>query len=401
MSRELTMFAYPWDLAHDGPETVAADLAARGVTRLAVAVAYHSAEVIAPRRRARVQTSADANRAHLPLPEDAFAGPLALPAGRLASERPGLAGELAAAASAHGLGLTGWVVALHNSDLAARHPDLALESCHGDRSAHGLCPAQPAVRRYVRELAEAVAGVAGVDRLFLESASYLLAGHGHPHELWAVPLDPRTRLLLSLCFCDACRTEAARRDIDGDAVRARCVERLRRRWNSPLMPLRTADEGAELAALLVHDAELAAYVRMRCEVVDEMVAEVAAALARRDVALTVASAVWGRPAPLNWLEGIDLARTAAVADELGLTTYVPDLADVARELDVALEQVDPAQAMVLNTLWPEHSPSADALAAKVALARDAGVRSFGLYNHAMAPAAVLPWIDRVAQELAR
>lgn len=398
---ELTMFAYPWDLAVEEPRQVVAELAARGVTRLAVAAAYHSASVIAPRRTAHVTTTAEANRAHLPLAPEAF-GEVVLEPSTLATDRPELFEQIADAASEHGLdGVTGWVVALHNSDLAARHPELALQTCFGDRSGHGLCPSQPAVREYVRALAGAVAGTGRFDRVFLESASYLLAGHGHPHELWAVRLDPRGRLLLSLCFCDACGTEAGVRDIDAEGLRARCAERLHRAWNAPLMPLRAPDEGAELAALLVADPELAAYVRMRCELVSALVADVARALRERGVALTLSSAVWGRPAPLNWLEGVDLRRSGELADLLGVTTYTAALPDVARELDVVLADVDPARVMLLNTLWPEHHATAAELVAKVALAREAGVRSFALYNQATAPAATLPWIDAVANEVAR
>ncbi|MGW3625558.1 hypothetical protein [Streptomyces sp. NPDC000880] len=125
--------------------------------RLALAVAYHSAETIAPRRRSRVHTPVEANLAHLPLPQGAFAD-LRPAEGRLAREDPELFPRLAAEAEAAGIRLTAWTVTLHNSALAAARPQAALRNCFGDPSTHGLCPANPLVRRYVRDLAAAIGG---------------------------------------------------------------------------------------------------------------------------------------------------------------------------------------------------------------------------------------------------
>ena len=65
---QLTMYAYPWDIAWNGVETTVSRLRDLGCNRLAMAVAYHSAETIAPARSVRVQVTAEANVAHLALP---------------------------------------------------------------------------------------------------------------------------------------------------------------------------------------------------------------------------------------------------------------------------------------------------------------------------------------------
>lgn len=392
---ELSLFLYPWDAQCDGVPATVERVRELGATRMSVAATYHSAEVITPRASGPLVTHVEANRAHLPLPDDAFSG-VRLPQSAFAAEHPDCFPRLAEQAAAAGVGLTAWVIGLHNSSLAQAHPELAIESCAGDRSAHGLCPAAPACATYVRELVAAVAASGLFDRVLLESASYLLAGHGHPHELAAVRLDARSRLLLSLCFCEHCAARAERSGIDVAGLRRRCRERLVASWHSPLLARRAPDEGLELAALLVADAELAAYARMRCEVVSELVEAAARELAARGVELSVASAVWGRPAPANWTEGIDLGRTARAAGQVALTTYAADPASVARELDHALEQVPADRLMQLNTLWPEHHRSADELLAKVRLALDVGVRDIGLYNLAMAPPAVADWTRAVA-----
>jgi hypothetical protein len=392
---ELTMFAYPWDLAGTDPDAVLGELAALGVDRLALAVTYHSAETIAPRRRDRVHVQAEANVAHLPLPDSAFAG-LRPAAGALAREDPDLVPRLATAARAAGLALTAWTVVLHNSDLAAAHPQAALRNCFGDPSAHGLCPTNPAVRRYVRDLCAAVGDYRCFDELMVESVAFLPAGHGHPHELWGVRMDPATRLLLSLCFCTSCLAEGERLGIDGSALRAWCAEELHRTWNSPLAPLRRPDDGAELSGLLLARPDLYAWARMRREVVTSIFADLASHAAGTGTAIAAGTAVWARPGPIGWLEGIDLAGLAGICGRVTLMPYYPDLGDVARDLDHALAFVPAERIQLLQTLWPRHHGGPAGLLSKVEAAAEAGVDQIGLYNFTLAPAPVLGWVRQVA-----
>ncbi len=390
---ELTVFAYPWDLAGTDADAAMAELTALGVDRLALAVAYHSAETIAPRRAERVHTQLTA-AAHLPLPDAAFAD-LHPETSGLAREDPELIPRLAAAASTAGLRLTGWTVTLHNSALAARRPGAALRNCFGDLSAHGLCPSIPAVRRYVRDLCAAIAAYGCFDELMVESVAYLLAGHGHPHELWGVRLDPATRLLLSLCFCPSCLAEGARRGIDGAALRSWCAAELLRTWNGPLGVVRRPDDGAELSGLLLARPDLYAWARMRAELVTSLVAELAADARHTGTAIAAGTAVWARPAAIGWLEGIDLAGLAESCSRITLMSYHPDPADVARDLDHVLALVPAHRIQLLQTLWPRHHV-ASGLLSKVETAVAAGVEQIGLYNLGLAPKPVLGWIRQVA-----
>lgn len=101
------MLIYPWDVQHEGVQQVVDTVAALGVTRLAVATAYHSAEVIAPRRTKNVVTVAEANTSHLHLPPNTFTG-LSLANSNIAKDTPYLFHSLREAASAAGIGLDGW-----------------------------------------------------------------------------------------------------------------------------------------------------------------------------------------------------------------------------------------------------------------------------------------------------
>lgn len=395
---ELAMFAYPWDAAADGPEAMISQLSDLGVDRIEIATTYHSAETIRPRRSKDVHILVEPNVAHLPLDLSGF-GELVPREGRLARERSDLFPRLARAAVEAGIKVSGWTIALHQSAMARQFPDHALENCFGDRSAHGLCPADPAVAEYAVELSAAVAGTGYFDELMLESLSYGLVGHGHPHELWATRLDVTCRLLLSLCFCPACLNRGKQAGVDGASLRQWTREHLTRLWNSPLAAERSPDNGQEAAALLVGRPDLASWVRMRCTVVVELVERISQRIAESGVSLALGSAVWARPAPLNWMEGINLAALSMVCDRIALMPYHRATADVALDLDFATSVASAARLQMLQTIFPAHHDGVGALVEKVRLARSAGLRHFGLYNLAMAPEPMLGWVRAVSSML--
>lgn len=394
------MFAYPWDLEMEGPQALVRRVAELGITRLTVATTYHSAELVHPRRTDAVVMTAEANRSHLPLPTGTFTG-LACPPSSLASRRPDLFPEVLGAAQESGVAVSGWIVGLHNSDLAQHTSEAALVNCFGDTLTHGLCPASPSVRKYARELVGGVAGTGLFDRVFVESMSYLLHGHGHPHELAGMRLDPCARYLLSMCFCSSCVALGENRDIDVIELRRRVAGELHRTWNRSNPAGRADDDGTELASLLMAWSDLLAYTQMRLSVVSTLVADLVDAAHQHGAELDVSAAVWARPAPLNWMEGIDIGRTLAVADGFGLASYYPDAEEVAREIDhvSALGPVERVE--VALTLWPSHHGSLDGFLAKVMAVRAAGVRSLALYNFGTATTDSLTWAAAAAREMAR
>ena len=72
--------------------------------------------------------------------------------------------DLCEAASARSLRVRAWTVFLHNYTLGEAHPDCACRNAFGDPHLTDLCPANPAVRAYVRALSTDIAarGVACV-----------------------------------------------------------------------------------------------------------------------------------------------------------------------------------------------------------------------------------------------
>ncbi|MBH0108643.1 hypothetical protein I6E81_00505 [Salinibacterium sp. NG22] len=397
---EVSLLIYPWDVIADGPERVVETVAELGVDRLVIATAYHSAEVISPRRFDRVSTVAEANTSHLPLGFNNFSG-LAVPPSSIATEHPDLYPSLKRAADVAGVALSGWGIAFHNTTMATEHPEAAIKNCFGDAFTHGLCPANPAAQQYAVELVGEIAGSGLFDRVLVESLSYLLYNHGHPHELWGARLDPTTRYLLSLCFCSHCREQGTARGVDVGALRLRVSQELHRTWNAEAPAGRDADDGAEIASLHMMWPDLAAYTRMRNDVVTELAGRVAREIRSKGAVLDLSAAVWGRPAFSNWMEGVDVAASVAVADSFVLESYYPTAGEVARELDhtlaaAALSDRGAESLASAITLWTSFHPTKDSFLSKVDAIRGSGVSKLALYNYGTATAPTLSWIRDAA-----
>ena len=106
--------------------------------------------------------------------------------------------------------VTAWTIFTHNSVLATAHPDCATRNVYGDPYLTDLCPANPRVRAYCRELASDIAQRYPVQRLLAESLHYRPLEHGEHHERYLIPLPPEARTLTSLCFCPHCRVAGQR-----------------------------------------------------------------------------------------------------------------------------------------------------------------------------------------------
>jgi hypothetical protein len=402
---EVALFAYPWDIKSAGAVPFAAEARKLGANRVYVATRYHTAEVIMPRRKTAVVFNADENGYHLPLARSAFSGIGAQAPVDQGGQGGQLFGDLAQATAREDVGLSAWIVALHASRLAQAHPESALENCFGDRSAHFLCPADPATATYLAELVAATLATGMFSGVMLEGVSYGLLGHGHPHELHGVRMDPVCRYLASLCFCRSCLAEGQRRGIDGAQLRAWVTAELGRTWNGPLGPARMDDEGAELASLLVTQPGLAAWTRMRCEIVTGLV-DVLSAIGRDlGVRVDLSAAIWGRPVYLNWMEGVDLAASGPLVDHVVLESYYPSAAEIARELDHASFLLPPAKLGLAALLWHGYLTSYEDLASKIDLALSCGISKFSFYHLSSAPSTMLGWLPRISthiqQECAR
>ena len=319
----------------------------------------------------------------------------------LARERDVL-GETCRAAAARALAVHAWTVFLH-LDRAGEYPSCSPQNAFGDLNEGEFCPANPDARAYVRAVAADVARYE-IQTILAESLHYHGLEHGYHHERYLIALDPLTRFLLGLCFCEHCRAAAQGEGVDAARVHAVVRDELDHALNEGR---EGGPTGSPTRATLaeIADGELLGYLDARAGIVTSLVAEAAEvveARGRRLVFMDPAGAfkgyATGRPeggpaAEISWLYGIDLARLARSCHGLEAICYVADPARL--ELDVAAYRAilgeETPFAVCLRPSPPDCEDPAN-LAEKVSVARSLGVTRLDFYHYGFLRLGALDWI---------
>ena len=374
-----SIFCFATDLADEGIETVLDNAERRGgLGGVTVAAAYHEGRDVFPHNPVRKVRFLESGAVFFP------PGP-ALRAARLqppVSEAAHVLPEVVAAADRRGLAVRAWTVFLHNGALAAAHPECAPENAFGDRYVTELCPANPDARAYARALAADIAAL-GVAGICSEALHYLGLEHGYAHERYFVPLGPRTRYLLGLCFCEHCLAAARAAGVDGEAVRRGAREAIERAFSGD-------DPGGE--------PERDEYARVREQVVASLVAEVAEAAGETPFEfIELSGAVkgyadgrpTGAPAPsIAWQLGVDVDAVAGACDGIEAIGYAADPERIRGDLEA---YGDAAVSVIFRPSTPD-CDSAEDLRAKVDLARERGLRRVDFYHYGLMRLDALDWI---------
>jgi hypothetical protein len=392
-------FVFGTDLLGEGYDAVLGNLQERGgLDGVALSATYHDARDVFPhnpryhvhRHEGDVAWFAPQSRRY-----ESGLGP------RMASATGGadVLSELCTQAGRRGMAVDAWTIFLHNSLLATEHPDCATRNVYGDPYLTDLCPANPRVRAYSRELAGDLTRYP-VRRLMAESLHYRPLEHGEHHERYLIHLPPEARTLLSLCFCEYCRAAGRKAGVAVDRLAAAVRDALEPIWLGQLPPLRTGPLLGESA-----DAELAAYIDVRMQVVTSLVAEVHEAMAGSGVALSfidhagaMAHVMVGTSADDEVTEssrklGIDLAAVAAACDEIAVLGYV-DTTQRLQSLLASYTQVLGSGShfsVALRPLVPDCRLEEN-LVAKVAAVRASPATAISFYHYAMMPLNRLDWI---------
>jgi hypothetical protein len=387
---ETSIFSFATDFADEGVETVLDNVQHRGgLAGVTVAAAYHEGRDVFPHNPVRKVRFLESGAVFFPLESARWRDVRLRPP---QSEAAGVLPELVSAAERRGLAVRAWTVFLHNGALAAAHPDCAPENAFGDRYITDLCPANTDVREFAGALAAAVAGL-GVSSICAESLHYHPLEHGYAHERYFVPLGVRARYLLGLCFCPHCLEAAGELGVDGTSARRFAREELERVFaggdEEPLEEL-----GRERLG------ELEGYLSARERVVSSLVAEVAevthaagTTLEFIDSSGAVKGYATGRPtgaaaSDIAWQLGVDVDAVAAACDGIEAIGYAADPDRVRSDL-VAYRD---AAVSVIFRPTPPDCDSADNLRAKVALARERGLRRVDFYHYGFMRLDALDWI---------
>jgi hypothetical protein len=375
---QTSIFAFATDIRDEGVEVVLDNVQHRaGLGGITVAAAYHEGRDIFPHdpiRKVRfLESGAIFFRPHPARWSDVRLQP---PVSEAADALP----ELIAAAGQRGIQVHAWTVFLHNGALAEAFPDCAPQSAFGDPYVTELCPANPDVRTYARVLAAEVARL-GVETIVAESLHYHPLEHGYAHERYFVPLGPRARYLLGLCFCRYCVEAASRAGVD--------AERLRE-WVRDELEL--VFGGAHEKPLGL-EVDLARYARAREEVVTTLVAEVAdaaraegASLAFMDLSGAVKGYATGRPRgeatpSIAWQLGVDLPAIAGACGNLEAIGYAYDPQRLRFDLEAYRALAGEATLSVVVRPIPPDCDSAGNLREKVALAQELALARVDFYHY--------------------
>jgi hypothetical protein len=384
-----SIFAFATDIRDEGVDVVLDNVQHRaGLGGITVAAAYHEARDIFPHNPVRKVRFLESGAIFF-RPDRARWGDVRLqpPVSEAADALPGVI----AAAGPRGLDVHAWTVFLHNGALAEAFPDCAPENAFGDPYLTELCPANPDVRAYTRVLGAEVARL-GVATIVAESLHYHPLEHGYSHERYFVPLGPRARYLLGLCFCRHCLKAAAGAGVDGDGLRRAVRDELERVFG-----------GAEEEPLAL-EGEPAGYARVREEVVTSLAAEVADAvraegseLAFMDLSGAVKGYATGRPtgeaAPaLAWQLGVDVAAVAGACGSLEAIGYAYEPHRLRFDLEAYRALAGDAS---LNAVLRPMAPDCDSpenLREKLRVADELRLARVDFYHYGFMRLSALDWI---------
>lgn len=383
----VAVWSYPWSLLSGDSDATYRELAERGVRSVTVAAHYHSIRTLDPRSNDTLFESYSGGCYFDP--GSIADTPIDPPVHDVAGHADPLEAVIAGASS-HAVDVNAWLVCFHNSKLGAEYPQYRTQSTFGEYHDHAFCPSHPAVQRYFEGIVRTLATY-GIEAITLESIGYPDAFHSHGvtfgHAKNHVVRGRPEELLLSQCFCSACRTRAANHSVDFDRARAVTRRIARNALQQPETCVTSLD------ALTAQHPVLQELFDFRASVIDGLLGRLAAASG--DTRLTyAASDGLGRGPGDGWPAGVVLDRLQNHIDRIVALCYTADAALTRRRIRRYQETVDlPVDVgLTLDPAVFETETEWRSFLADIAHAGD-GVH---VYNHALMSDAHLDWLDAVA-----
>jgi hypothetical protein len=399
---ETSICAFVSDLLDEGVEEVLDNVGKRaGLGGAMIAAVYHSARDVFPHNPRRKVGYLLSGGHHFHPDLSLYEGGLIQPTvSEAARERDGLT-EVCEAADRRNLKIDAWTVYLH-ADRAGAYPQCSPRTVFGDPILTDLCPANPDVRAYARAVTADVCRY-DVARIVAESLHYHGFDHGFHHERNFLALGPRARFLLGLCFCRHCLEAAERHDVDGARVAAAVRTELERTFAGASPEPEREVSREEIGSLA--GGQLAEYLRVRCEVVRSLAADLSSAAeseGKRFAFIDLAGAVkgyeTGKPTGLpaaetSWQFGVDPAGIAAASHQLGVVGYTADPDRLRLDLETYRTVIGPDRelAVALRPSAPD-SFSPEELRSKVAISREFDAARVDFYHYGFIRLSALDWI---------
>lgn len=288
-------YAYPWDVI--GDPVFVERARGLGVSKIAIAAAYHTARAATPLHPEHRIVDARSAALYRAVREEAWDGSRLVPASAtwVGAEDP--FGDAARILADAGIEVAAWVVLTHSTRLGEANPDLAVRNCFDELYPYALCPRSEEVRRYAVTLAAEAVRDTPCSTVILEACGQLGFTHGGHHEKSDGAYDAATQQLLSICCCPTCREDWRSRGLDPDEAVA---------------TLRGAT-GAEATGAAVPATTLDTILASRHDAADELRHRVIEAV-REAAPGEVEIALHTQPDP--WATGPNPGLTATAADDV-------------------------------------------------------------------------------------
>lgn len=386
-----SMWTYPWDVQDLSADRVVAELREAGLDTISLASSYHAGRFLQPRSPVRKSYYPEDGTIYFEPTPGRWADLRIQPQVASVVRESDILDLLVRRREAGGLRVSAWTVCLHNTRLGLLHPEAVTRNAFGDPNIFNLCPSHPDARAYVRTLVADLSATYKPDVIELESPSFMGFAHGYHHEKDGVGLTAEDDFLLSLCFCPACLSRAARAGVDGERARTTVRGWIAEACERPVPAPRWPDFPAAGLDVFRPHPEVDSYVRWRFEPVTSLLQEMRAAAdpASRLVLIDLKD---------GWLGGCDIVQAAAALDGVILCAYDLEPAAVASLIETGRAATGPAKTIGtgFRVFYPEMTSAAD-LAARAAAARRAGVDSINFYNYGLIPKARLAWVAQACR----
>ena len=379
------IYTYAWDLAEAGIETAERAFLDLGLDTVTIAGSYHAGKFLRPHGKTGKVYFPDDGTVYFKADPSLYGAIKPVQNGPLGGRD-----VLRELVERDTLGVNVWLVLLHNTRLGMAHPDAVVRNAFGDPYFYNLCPSSPDARAYAVGLARDVTRNYPVRGISVESPGFAPYAHGYHHEFALMKANPWLDNMLGLCFCGHCMAAAEKRGIDARRFRAEVVADIEGYLASDI------DHPDDMAAAfwtadIATNADLAAYLAMRREIVTSLVAEIRAA-ARPDAEVAVIPSV-ARPTGGAWYEGTDLAALAESPGIIEACFYEPSAARVKADLFDIRRRMNGKGKLrgILRPSHPDLATKGEFLAAVDAL-REGGVDELAFYNWGHLRPANLGWI---------
>lgn len=394
------MFVFGTDLIDEGYTTVLHNLKDRaGVDAVSLSATYHNARDIFPHNPRSHVYMHEGDVAWFAPQQNSYQSGL-IPVTARESKSEDVLARLCAEAERLDMPVNAWTIFLHNSRLGRENPDCTTRNVYGDTNVTDLCPANPRVQDYARELCDDIARYP-VASILAESLHYRPFEHGLHHERYLIDIPLTMRGYLSLCFCEHCTTAASTAGVDVEAIRNGLRTQLDQIWIDEF------PQSGSSSAVVDTDfqTELDAYMVVREQTVTTLISDVRDVATARGVEFTfidhggAMSHVMRGTNPDDPIEvlssklGVSVSEAASASDQLSILGYVDTPERLATKLTAYRDLIDPATpfSVMLRPLLPD-SDNVDNFTAKVDIVQKSGAVGLHFYHYALLPLRRLDWI---------